>query len=355
MVEPAELRPEELDRLEDALELLEVADTDDPSPAVRQRLGDFRKILVLSRSALPMVDVPHGILDRVMAEARQAAEVPALAPVVEHPPAAEPVSFWAKLRRFALVPGVALAGAAALVLIMVERKTESSASGDPYREELARVEAQAKSSTADDSRAADAKPALAPVEAPPPAPGTLATGAEGEPAAVVPAAPAPAAAATPKPEPALELAKEKGELDRGADLPERKAADEQEPAEESGETGTPRWDIIARGDRARHKGDCDAALTEYKLALGDADARVRARAHAGIGLCSAAEGEASAADSAYKAARELDPEISGFIETERPRGGGTGSSNAARAKSSPKKAKAAPQQQNSVDALDPMK
>ena len=125
MVEPAELRPEELDRLEDALELLEFADTEDPSPMVRERLGDFRTILQLSRSVLPMVDVPHGILDRVMAEAREAAEVPVLAPVAAAP-AAEPVGFWAKLRRFAVVPGVALAGAAALVLIMFERSPESS-------------------------------------------------------------------------------------------------------------------------------------------------------------------------------------------------------------------------------------
>jgi hypothetical protein len=361
MVEPAELRPEELDRVEDALELLEVADTDDPSPAVRQRLGDFRKILQLSRSALPMLEVPHGLLDRVIAEARQAAEVPVLAPVVEHRPAAEPSSFWAKLRRFALVPGVALAGATALVLFMVQRAPESSVSGGAMREEIAQVDVQSKV-VSEESRADDGVKARYAGEAePPPAPGALAPAAE--PAAVSPASPAPSleSATTAVPELAAE---KKGKMDRGeiADLPDAKPT-EDEDSEESpvvDPSGTPRWDIIARGDRARHKGDCDAARTEYKLALGDADARVRARAHAGIGLCSAADGASGAADSAYKAARELDPEISGFIETERPRGAGTGSSNAARAKAKKKAAPPPQQQQENADnasprALDPMK
>src|SRR5690606_16761245 len=53
---------------------------------------------------------------------------------------------------------------------------------------------------------------------------------------------------------------------------------------------TPRWDLIARGDRARRDGDCKRARDEYTAALGDADTRVRARAEAGIGLCDMAEG-----------------------------------------------------------------
>jgi hypothetical protein len=346
MVEPAELRPEELDRLEDALELLEVADADDPSPAVRHRLGDFRKILQLSRSVLPMVDVPHGILDRVIAEARQAAEVPSVAPVLDPPPATQPLGFWAKMRRFALLPGVALAGAAALVLLMVERSPEHSVSSGELRDEIARVDA--KSAAADEDRARfDAMPAREQAEAPPPpTAGALAPGVRSE-AAAVPAAPAPTTATTPVPEPAAVQEKSKSEL---ADMPEKKSAEEEDSPADIGDGGTPRWDIIARGDRARHKGNCGAARTEYKLALGDADARVRARAHAGIGLCSAVEGQPSAADSAYKAARELDPEISGFIDSERPRGAGTGSSNAARAS---KKAKPAQQQVEPANAFDP--
>jgi hypothetical protein len=349
MVEPAELRPEELDRLEDALELLEVADIDDPSPAVRERLGDFRRILQLSRSALPAVDVPHGVLERVFAEARQAVEVPVITPVAE-PPRREEPSFWAKLRRFALLPGIALAGAAALVLFMVNSPERAATSG---ADQVARAEPDAslvserqdraraeQAPTGSSTRAGgDAAAAAEPVPLAEPAP---------PPAAATPT-PAPATVTTPAQDPALEKSKPKGVVDDAEDMPA-----EEEPLADAktADTTMPRWDIIARGDRARQKGDCDAARTEYKLALGDADARVRARAHAGIGLCAAADGEQGAADSAYKAARELDPEIVEFIDTERPRGGGAGSSNAARA-SKQKKSKAKPAPVQTDDALDP--
>lgn len=342
MVEPAELRPDELDRLEDALELLEVTGVDDPSPAVRERLGDFRRILQLSRTALPLVDVPRGALDRVMLEARHAAEVPVVAPAAPDHAPPEP-GFWAKLRRFALVPGVALAGAAALVLVMVERNDASIATS-------ARPETVAKQDEARSSGAArsDAAPAAIP-EPEAASPRRAVPGAAGEVVATPAASPAspPPPAITATPTEGLEQSKERAAL-------EEKPLDESvsDAKADPGDGGTPRWDIIARGDRARHKGDCDGARTEYDLALGDADARVRARAHAGLGLCSAADGSQSAADSAYKAARELDPEIVGFIDTERPRGGGTGSANASRAK---KKSKpAAVEAQQKADAFDPM-
>jgi hypothetical protein len=349
MVEPAELRPDELDRLEDALELLEVTGIDDPSPAVRDRLGDFRKILQLSRTALPLVDVPRGVLDRVMLEARNAAEVPAIAAATPAP--AEPApSLWTRLRRFALVPGVALAGAAVLVLVMVQRSDESTpvlTSSETVAKNEAPVDARAG-----DGARQDVSAALEQSKAP--APGFAAGESE---AAPTPTSPAPPPAVTAVPAASPDERKAKGKdasgvatLDEDAPMEEPASDAKADPAD----GGTPRWDIIARGDRARHKGDCDGARTEYNMALADFDARVRARAHAGIGLCSAVEGSQGAADSAYKAARELDPEITGFIETERPRGGGTGSANASRAKA--KKAKpASVDQQQKVEALDPMK
>ena len=354
MVEPAELRPDELDRVEDALELLEVAGIDDPSPAVRDRLGDFRKILQLSRTALPLVDVPRGVLDRVMLEARNAAEVPAIAAAT--PEHVEPApSLWTRLRRFALVPGVALAGAAVLVLFMVQRSDDS-----PSVLTSAPSETVAKNEAPVDARAGDGLRQDVSAALEEPAPGSSAPGfATGESAATpapTPASPPPPPAVTAVPAASPEEREAKGKDASGVakldeDAPMEPASDAKaDPAD----GGTPRWDIIARGDRARHKGDCDGARTEYGLALGDFDARVRARAHAGIGLCSAAEGSQGAADSAYKAARELDPEITGFIETERPRGGGTGSANASRTKA--KKAKpASVDQQQKVEALDPMK
>ena len=79
--------------------------------------------------------------------------------------------------------------------------------------------------------------------------------------------------------------------------------------------------------------------------------RARAGAHAGLGLCDAAGGDRTSADAAYKAARDLDGEIAGFIQDERSRGAGT-----SRAKSKPKaasKAKAEPPPQQQADQLDP--
>jgi hypothetical protein len=354
MVEPAELRPDELDRLEDALELLEVADIDDPSPAVRNRLGDFRRILQLSRSALPMVDVPRSVLERVVLEARQAAEVPVLEPAADAAPVAPRPGFWTRLRRFALLPGVALVGAAAMVLIMVERSPKDVAQSE--HDTVAKTSADGRVAAEERTvvvpsagEAAQARDQV-PGAVPPPEVAAAAT----------PASPSPARAPTPIVEPSSNadpIARDKGLDELGKSDEKKELAENEGDAKiaDSNDEGPPRWDIIARGDRARQQNDCKSARTEYKLALGDADARVRARAHAGIGLCAAFDGETGAADSAYKAARELDPEISGFIDSERPRGGGTGSSNASRAKKATKKAKPVDDvQQQNADALDPM-
>lgn len=328
MVEPAEMAPDELDRLEDALELVEVADIDDPSPIVRQRLGDFRRILQLSRTALPSVDVPAGILERVMLEARQAAEVPAVTPLVDASPPVERPGLWARMRRFALVPGVALVGAAAMVLIIVERSPEQAV--------VARAPESTASITEKDSERASA--ASTPVqgaqaESPPPA------DAEAAGSGALPGArPRDAVTDMPMPTAAPAVVAPERKQDDGSALQESDKAAKEETTVDAG--GTPRWDIIARGDRARQKDDCVAARTEYKLALGDPDARVRARAHAGIGLCAASGNDWSAAESAYKAARELDPEITGFIDAERPRGSGSTVPKAARKSAS--KTKAAP-------------
>jgi hypothetical protein len=114
---------------------------------------------------------------------------------------------------------------------------------------------------------------------------------------------------------------------------------------------SPRWDIIARGDRARQKANCTLARKEYDQALADGDARVRARAHAGIGLCQAWAGDAEGAADSYARARELDPEIAKFIEEERPRGARPPqqAKPSKKAKASPK---AAPPTVDQADAFD---
>lgn len=323
MADPAEFSPQELDHIEDSLEGLEFAPTlHDAAPPVRRRLDDYRQILALSRSALPMVEVPRGLLDGVLAEARAAAEVHAVTPSVV--PAPERPSMWTRLRKLALIPGLALAGTAALVLVMVERGADNKAADRPASTEVAAAKADhaqaAERGPVDGSRRENQAPAptqavtQVPTAAPPPA-------GPGSPAAATPVA---------KPEARDEFAKGaaapveesnaedvQAEDTRGKSQLERREADK--TTEKPADGDPPRWDIIARGDRARQRGDCSTARSEYSLALSDADARVQARAHAGLGLCDAMGGDRKAADAAYKVARDLDGEIVAFIDAERPR------------------------------------
>lgn len=338
MADPAEFAPHELDRIEDSLESLEFAPAhDDAAPMVRRRLDDYRSILALSRQALPMIEVPRGLLDGVLAQARAAAEAPAVAPTPALAP--ERPSFWTRLRKAALIPGVALAGTAALVLVMVQ--------GDRRSESVASAPAP--------SRADDVKPAAAPAPttaepdwyATDPAASKNATkdampssraGVAGSASPGSP--PSPVTATTPSvvPEPKADAQREQGAEAADEQLRKKGALEQEAPVDQTqgkpADGDPPRWDIIARGDRARHRGDCESARSEYSLALGDADARVQARAHAGLGLCDAVAGDRKSADAAYKLARDLDGEIVSFIDTERPKA--PASSSKAKAKPAPK-------------------
>lgn len=351
MAEHAEFSSAELDHLEDALEGLEFAPSREGAPHVRRRLDEYRNILALSRAAMPMVEVPRGLLDDVLAQARAAAEVPMLTPAAALPPPRP--NFWSRMRRFGLLPGVALAGTAAIVMLMVERKPESLSAA--RSEPAAAAAPESRAAAGLESAPADAK-TDAKNEARAPSPVAAQTAAQD----AVTALPSAAPAAEPPPPPArsgaetveeqLEAPAEIGAGNDEGDKKEKPAADEQSERKVV-DAETPRWDIIARGDRARHRGDCGAARNEYSLALDDVDARVRARAHAGLGLCDAAKGDRSSADAAYKAARELDGEIAGFIEGERPRGAANSAAKAKPKAASKTKAEPPPQQQ--VDQLDP--
>lgn len=349
MAEHAEFSSAELDHLEDALEGLEFAPSREGAPHVRRRLDEYRNILALSRAAMPMVEVPRGLLDDVLAQARAAAEVPTLTPAAALPPPRP--SFWSRVRRFGLLPGVALAGTAAVVMLMVERKPES----------LSVARSEPAAAAAPESRAGAAlepAPADAKKEARAPSPVAAQTAAPDAATALPSAAPAaeapppPARSGAEKLEEELEAPAEIGAGNDEGNKKDMPAADELEQSERKVvDAEIPRWDIIKRGDGHRHRGDCGAARNEYSLALDDVDARVRARAHAGLGLCDAARGDRSSADAAYKAARALDGEIATFIENERPRGAGTSGGNAKPKAASKAKAEPPPQQQ--VDQLDP--
>lgn len=319
MAEPFAFSPDELDRIEDALEQLEEGvDVDDLPQRVRDRLTTYRDILIASRDALLIQDVPSGLLDRVMQEAHAAtvAEgVLGISPVPEHPELRP--SRWTRWKRTLLIPGVAVVGTAALVLVIVQPTLEDEAGPVATTPRTAPADVQQDGAVSEPEAAAvppmqnddhdelareegQEEPAAEPGElleiATSRAPDRGARDREdrnaGAAAGVV--AGAEAKPSAPPPKKAAELADDKG--------------------------GSPRWDLIARGDRARRDGDCGTGRIEYQRALATDDARVQARANAGLGLCEASDEMMSAARSYYDRARELDPEVGRFIEAERPGG-----------------------------------
>lgn len=311
MAEPR-LGPEELDRLEDALEGLEaLEDLRDPSDAVSSRLADFQFILQASRDALPLEDVRPGILDGVLSEARLSTAD--IRTTTAAPPSQE--SFWARMRKAWLIPGLAVAGSAALVLILVrpmlgDEPALESSGAVATNKDSARAAEDVMSSSAPASELKQAQPA----------PGTEAVAGS---AKSDPAPPPPAAAAAPTtralgkqeapaevmPEPAPEP-----ELERNAEPPDLPTDEETQDDQRSGasEKG---WNAIEQGDAAREGGDCFSARNHYARALDDGNDSVRARAYVGMGLCKRNDGNAAAADEYFDKARELDEDAVKFADT----------------------------------------
>lgn len=144
-----EFSPVQLDALEDALEDLELsgipAEFDD-DVAVSGRLSEYRDLLQLSREALPPVDVPAGVLDSVLAAARDEAALPSVASPPRPDDAAESKTPW--WRRFSVwMPALAVGASAALVLVMV-RGTLSDA--EPASTTVATADASKDMSAAKD-------------------------------------------------------------------------------------------------------------------------------------------------------------------------------------------------------------
>jgi hypothetical protein len=117
--------PDELDRLEDALALLGEpegrGEIDELPVKLRERLGEYEAIVALAREAMPLEDVPPGVLDGILAEARR---VEASAP----PRRDRGPGLWERLRRSFALPGLALAGTAAFLLWAVRPVDEQPVS-----------------------------------------------------------------------------------------------------------------------------------------------------------------------------------------------------------------------------------
>ncbi len=325
----AEFTPAELDLLEDALTDPELVI--EGSPLLRGRLESYREILALSADALPPIEVPDGLLDGVLEEALSSPAVdlsPAAANV-----AAPAVGLWQRLRRSLLLPGVALAATAVLLVIVL--KPDGSSLTDMSEGSVN------SSAPAVEARAAGDE-AL-----PPPAPEYEED--VGGAAMVVPAA----APASERQEAPAEAKKDFAQADVMAadeapakllDEAKRRRAKSKERAKPESAASTPADDadpydsvkgeggfggmvvdaedkealrsLLQAADKDRHRGRCAAANKAYSRLLG-VKGNEEARALMGLGLCAEAQGDVAGAEAYYRQAKSLNPALDPLIAAER--------------------------------------
>ena len=379
----SEFSPSQLDRIEDALEELEalgvpseLLDGSQAERAAAQRLDEYRELLTLTREAMPLQEVPEGVLDRVLAQAREStvAEVATSATADQAGPTAKggaSKSWWERFRLSLLVPALAVAGGAALVLIIVAPLGND--------QEPARDGAVAKSEPAT-AREGD-RPRPAP---PPPEPAAAAEqrladasdqaqadkfeqGQRGEGAlglnAEVDAEQEEAVdediayqevspASTPTGSSEADDSARRSRIERknkktsaakssspssrsaggapgkGGALPKapppsqepkpepspQQAKDDPAPTPAPDDDTPDPWLLIEEGDKLRRSGQCSMAGKKYQQAKLSANRSVRARALAGLGLCEQKAGQSGAAEELFEQARALDSSVGGFIE-----------------------------------------
>lgn len=304
------LSPDELDRLEDALERW----TDpafEPGPedslldgSLRERLAGYREVLATTREALPLEDVGDDVLAGVLAEAHRAAPT--------RRAASQGPGLWERLRRSLLLPGVALAGSAALLLWLVQPSPEMSLSA-----------------AQDDAPAAREEARLAPEAGPAPA-APLAPEPEAQDKDAMPAPSAGSAKAeAPADMPGSAGPKDMDDVkvDRKAKpvAPSRKAEssaplplpglDETAPLEEADKEEL--RDTLERADQSRRSGDCDAAMSDYLVAMNMGGAATeRSQARAGYAMCLQQRGEEAKAAKYIEMARKLWPGVDGWMSRE---------------------------------------
>jgi hypothetical protein len=286
----AEFSPKELDQLEDALEGLEDVEDlaalglEDP---LRERLGDYQNLLRMSREALPMEDVPAGLLDGVLAEARDAETAEPERP-----------SLW-KRWRAAVIPVVALAGTTAAVLWIVKPSEPMMDASEVPAETAAK---ETTPGAAAPSSATESDDAIAPAP-------EMAEADEEAPATAEPAEEEPVGDAKQASKPSAAARKSEGKMDAAPPAPEpapvQKAVDKDQV-----------WDTIEDGDAARRRGDCDSAERLYRQAEAAApNAKARAKAWMGLGLC--AEQRDGDGSKYLNDAQAADPSLRAVIERER--------------------------------------
>ncbi|MCA9688867.1 MAG: hypothetical protein R3A51_22030 [Nannocystaceae bacterium] len=306
-----EFSPDELDLLEDALEDDGRALPDGAAPRVVDRLAEYRELLALSREAMPLEDPRAGLLDGVIAEALASAAEPARSIDSDAP------GLWARLRRSLLLPGLALAGTAAFLLIVMrpDAAEEPSVAAHADAKAAAPAEVPAAAPLAQESAERELEE-------------TIDNAMEG-------GAPASAASAEQVPKSAYDVnlggdAEEDAaatKLEAPADERSRGASKKQllEPPapaiEEKQVDDKPRdkdsaMNLIDDANKLRRQGKCVEARKLYEQAT-ESTELLRARAFAGMGLCDEFTGDFDAAERNFDEARGSSKNIDTWIELER--------------------------------------
>ncbi|MCB9752459.1 MAG: tetratricopeptide repeat protein [Myxococcales bacterium] len=330
----AEFSPAELDLLEDALEGCDAPDfdparalPDDAPSSVRARLEEYRELLALGREALPMVDVPVGALDDVIAEALSSGS--SVSPAPEKPG----VGFWTRLRRSFVLPGVVLAGTAAALLVIMQPPADEAPAVSTV---TAKAEAQ-QVAQLDAVEARVEEEAAADEDAPPP-PSAAAPAPMPEAAAAGDAGGAYAA------EDAKPTRAKKSEASASKGYAGAELDDALEPEPEEAKDKFDAAALIEKADTLRQRGRCSQAMELYEQATG-ATGIHQARAFAGLGLCAEYDGDSKSAFRYFNQAREAAPSIDSWIASQE---GLTGSMVKSKRKAAPKASKPSSKQSKKV-------
>ncbi|MFO7564304.1 MAG: hypothetical protein R6X02_16780 [Enhygromyxa sp.] len=300
----ADFDPRQLDSLEDALEGLEEIDDLESlelSPALTERLAEYQDVLALCREAFPVEEPRAELLTDLLAEAH------AVSRRVKPSETDESTwrRFWTRWRG-TLIPGLALAGTAALVLLALEPEPapkHAQRASDEQRSEQARDPAEGADSTpSEPTNLPQTDQADEPDEPDEPDP-KQADGAEPIPFEPID---------TTGPAPVNPVKKSKPRTSKSAAI-----ADPPKPAPEplsKDET----WTSLERANADRRRGDCDRARSRYERVLAaSADKLAISRAKAGIGLCLEQDRRKGEADRWFEQARATNAGIDAWIAEQR--------------------------------------
>ncbi len=296
--------PRELDLLEDALEGLEDIDelaSLELAPALTERLAEYQDVLALCREAFPIEAPREELLADVIAEAHAVSRRPKR----HEPDGGRARRFWERWRG-TLIPGVALAGTAAAVLLLLEP--------GPQDQPSATLLIDTNTNQNNDAKAEPKLPSEPSID-------------EGEPADEDPEQPddageqlddADADADAEQPEPPEPLGKSSPVKKRRSNKASAPAQAPEPAPEPMSKDDT--WLTLERGDASRRKGDCDRARARYEQVIAaGSDTSAVARAKAGIGLCHEQDRRNGEADGWFDQARADDPGIGSWIKEERDR------------------------------------